>query len=180
MIDKNRLAALFSSIAIFLSSDIAMAVEKTSSGSKMSYWPIIILFALLVIFRKKLFNEATPQTFEPGHHDAPDQAAVEKVEVEVETKVEAKPKAETKVKAMPETKPAAKAKPKTKPKAKTGIVNIRDGSNQCQASTAKGTRCKRTTTLEEASATIDGTTYELTVCSQHNNDSIKPFAELIK
>lgn len=172
MFDQNRLITLFSLIVLFLSTDIALAVEKTTSSASMSYWPLIALFVLLVIFRKKLFNEATPQDYEPDHDKTPEAkpAAVEKPKAKVETKAKAPTKAKTASK--PKSVPKAKAKPSR--------IDLKDDGNQCQASTAKGSRCKRTTTLEDASVTIDGTTYDLTVCSQHNNDSIKPFADLIK
>lgn len=65
-------------------------------------------------------------------------------------------------------------------KAKTGNIDLKDGSGQCQANTVKGTRCRGKSNLTDASITIDGTSYDLTVCRQHNNDTIKPFSELIK
>ncbi|WP_143736033.1 hypothetical protein [Methyloprofundus sedimenti] len=60
------------------------------------------------------------------------------------------------------------------------IIDLKDNGQQCQASTAKGTRCKRKTTLEDTSVTIDDKTYLLTVCRQHNTEQLKPFSELIK
>lgn len=180
MIDKNRVATLFSTLVILFSSDIAMAVEKTSSSSKMSFWPLIALFVLLVLFRKKLFNEASPQDYEADQHETPKAKAVtpEKVATKVEAAV--KPKAKETVKPATKPKPAAKPKVAEKPKAKSSNVDLRDGKNQCQGSTAKGSRCKRTTTLKDTSVTIAGTTYELTACTQHNNAALKPFADLIK
>ncbi len=58
-------------------------------------------------------------------------------------------------------------------------LDIRD-SQQCQASTAKGTRCKRSNSLEDREIAIDGKDYLLTVCKQHNKPDLKPFAECIK
>lgn len=60
------------------------------------------------------------------------------------------------------------------------IIDLKDNGQQCQASTAKGTRCKRKTTLEDTSVTIDDKTYLLTVCRQHNTEQLKPFSQLIK
>jgi len=62
----------------------------------------------------------------------------------------------------------------------TTPINLKENSNQCQASTAKGTRCKRTTSLEKRNITIDDKTYTLTVCKQHNTDGLKPFSGLIE
>jgi len=59
-------------------------------------------------------------------------------------------------------------------------IDLKDDLKQCQASTAKGTRCKRTTSLEERNITIDDKTYTLTVCKQHNTDGLKPFSGLIE
>lgn len=59
-------------------------------------------------------------------------------------------------------------------------IDLKDELKQCQASTAKGTRCKRTTTLEDRNITIDDKTYTLTVCKQHNTDALKPFAGIIE
>jgi len=66
------------------------------------------------------------------------------------------------------------------PKKPDNIIDLKDGLNQCQASTAKGTRCKRKTTLTDARISIADNTYQLTVCKQHNTDDLKPFSELIK
>ncbi len=65
-------------------------------------------------------------------------------------------------------------------KTSTDIIDLKDDLNQCQASTAKGTRCKRTISLEERSISIDNKSYTLTVCKQHNTDGLKPFPGLMK
>jgi len=62
----------------------------------------------------------------------------------------------------------------------TTPINLKENSNQCQASTAKGARCKRTTSLEDASISIDDKIYLLTVCKQHNKKNLKPFSELFE
>jgi len=59
-------------------------------------------------------------------------------------------------------------------------IDLKDNLKQCQASTAKGSRCKRVTTLEDTNISINGKTYSLTVCKQHNKADLKPFSELIK
>ncbi len=61
-----------------------------------------------------------------------------------------------------------------------GDIDLKDGLNRCQASTSKGARCKRETSLENTSISIEGKTYLLTVCSQHNTKKLKPYLGLIK
>lgn len=150
---------IFKITAIFISfsSEIAFAVENNNSDSPMTIWPLLLLVAILFVFRKQLFAAATAHTEEPEQ------------KVDTPIKKEPAPKKTTTAK-----KTTSKAK-ETKAKEKTDSIDLNDDSKQCQASTAKGSRCKRTTTLEKTSVTIDGTTYHLTVCSQHNNDALKPF-----
>ena len=66
------------------------------------------------------------------------------------------------------------------PAANEHNIDLTDGVKQCQAGTAKGTRCKRTSNLNETSLTIDDKTYQLIVCKQHNTKTLKPFSELLK
>lgn len=72
------------------------------------------------------------------------------------------------------------ATPIITPPETANIIDLKDELNQCQASTAKGTRCKRATNLETTTVSIENKTYQLTVCKQHNTDTLKPFLELIK
>ncbi len=148
---KTSLLFLLRSLTLFvLSSDLVMAVETTDSSSSIEPWPLILFLIVLIVFRKQLINEATPQLHEPDHHEHTDHSASE---------------------------PAADD---SKTTAKSGHIDLKDDSEQCQASTNKGTRCKRTTTLEDTTIKIGNKTYDLTVCKQHNNDALKPFADLIK
>ena len=170
MMIKTGISILLSAIVMALSPNVAMAVDKAGSSSSIAAWPLVLLVVIVIIFRKKIFAEATP---EPEHQepDAPEAAKPAPAAVKQEA---AKPQA---------TKKAAPAKkPASKPKAKvtSGPIDLTDDSKQCQASTTKGTRCKRTTTLENITATVDGKTYQLTVCTQHNNDKLKIFSELLK
>jgi len=164
MIKTYSLTALKSSALFVISTEFAHAVETTDSSS-ISIWPLIGFVVLLIIFRKKIVGEATPEIHEPDHHESEHHEVAEQKPEEV---------------VEPEAPAPQKATTAKKPTQKKGNVDLKDGSEQCQASTTKGTRCKRTTTLEDASVTIDGTTYNLTVCKQHNNDVIKPFADFIK
>ncbi len=160
---KKYVTTLLSTLIVALSSEYAIAADGVSDDSSFAGWPLLVLLAVVVIFRKKLFAEATPQQPESDHQEtaASEAAAPEIVAEKVQETVK---------------KPATK----TKATKTTDNIDLTDGGNQCQASTAKGTRCKRTTTLENASVKIDNTTYQLTVCKQHNNKSLKPFSELLK
>jgi len=166
MFANKGVTAVLSTIIFTLSSSFALAAE--SSSAAFAGWPILALFAVVAIFRKKIFTGTTLQESEP------------------ETKKQVKTKSVSKKSTPPAqkktTKKAAATKAEAQPKEKNspGTIDLTDEGKQCQASTAKGTQCKRTNTLEKKSIKIDGTTYQLTVCSQHNNDSLKPYSKLIK
>lgn len=156
MITKTCLMAPLAALAFTFSSDIALAAEANDAGFLVTAWPLIVLSVVLVIFRKQLIVQATPEPDDSDHHDAP---------VKKETAI-----------AEETAKPAAKVKAPVS----NANIDLKENGEQCQASTTKGTRCKRKSSLEEASVTIDSKTYNLTVCKQHNNDSLQPFSELIK
>ena len=166
---KKSVTIQLSTLIIAFSSEIAMAADKSSSSS-FAAWPLIVFFVVLIVLRKKIFAEATVDASDSDPQETsaePEQAApVAKPEVVAETKTE-----------KTEAKPK-KAKAKTK--AKSDSIDLSADDKQCQGSTAKGTRCKRTTTLEKTTITIDGKTYNVTVCSQHNNDKLKIFSGLLK
>jgi len=182
MIIKTGISILLSTIVIALSSNVALAVDKTGSSSSIAAWPLILLVVLIIVFRKKIFAEATPEPDHQEEADAPEPAAKPAAAKQETVKQEAVKQETTKPKqakkAAPAKKPASKAKPNTK--VTSGPIDLTDDGKQCQASTTKGTRCKRTSTLENTTATVDGKTYKLTVCSQHNNEKLKIFSELIK
>jgi hypothetical protein len=58
-------------------------------------------------------------------------------------------------------------------------VRLDDGL-QCQASTAKGTQCKNRSNLGHIQVTVNDQEYRFSVCTQHNNENFKPFAELLE
>jgi len=184
MMTKTGISILLSVIVMALSPNIAMAVDTAGSSSSIAAWPLILLVILIIVFRKKIFAEATP---EPEHHEEagtpeaakPVAAKQEPVKQEA-VKQEAVKKAPAKPQAAKKATPAKKPASKPKAKAASGLIDLTTDGKQCQASTAKGTRCKRTTTLENITTTVDGKTYQLTVCTQHNNDKLKIFSELLK
>lgn len=179
MTTKKCIIVKLSALLFAFNTDVALAADTDSSSMLFPGWPLAALFIVLIVFRKKLFAEASVQPLdEPEHNETP-APTKETVPAAAKSKPVTKTKAATKVKpaAKAKAKPAAKAKPST---TKSKSVSLITDSTQCQASTAKGTRCKRTSTLEKASVSIEGTKYQLTVCKQHNNDTIKPFSELLK
>ena len=167
MMIKTGISILLSAIVMALSPNVAMAVDKAGSSSSIAAWPLVLLVVIVIIFRKKIFAEATP---EPEHQE-PESSKPAPAAVKQEAAIPQSTK-----KAAPAKKPASKPKAKVT----SGPIDLTDDSKQCQASTTKGTRCKRTTTLENITATVDGKTYQLTVCTQHNNDKLKIFSELLK
>ena len=184
MMIKTGISILLSVIVMALSPNIAMAVEKTGSSSSIAAWPLVLLVVIIIVFRKKIFAEATP---EAEHHEEPaapepakpaaaKQEPVKQAAVKHEALKQAPTKPQGTKKETPAKKPASTPKAKVTP----SIINLTSDGKQCQASTTKGTRCKRTTTLENITATVDGKTYQLTVCTQHNNDKLKIFSELLK
>ncbi len=172
MTTKKCIIVKLSALIFAFNTDVALAVESESSSMFFPGWPLAALAIGLIVFRKKLFAEASIQIPEDSHKETPPP-----VKEATPAAASSKPATKAKPAAKAKAKPAAKAKTST---AKSKSINLITDSTQCQASTAKGSRCKRTSTLEKASVTIEGTKYQLTVCKQHNNDSIKPFSELIK
>ena len=157
-IQKTTITTL-SSIIFSFNSSIATAAENTSSYTSFPGWPLLLLFALILIFRKKIFVD-----------ESLNQSSTEALNTEEKQETVSFSEA-----------PSSEKDPVDKQKIKISspIIDI-SNDNQCQASTVKGTRCKRTTTLEKTSITIANKTYQLTTCSQHNNEKLKAFPELIK
>ena len=75
------------------------------------------------------------------------------------------------------TKKKAVAKPVQN--ASAGRIDLSANANQCQAGTARGGQCKRTTSLMKLQRTINKQKYQFLVCSQHHNDTFKPYKGLI-
>lgn len=88
------------------------------------------------------------------------------------------------VKAAAALKPAAvepaKETPEAaKPKPASSVIHLDDGL-QCQASTGKGIQCKKTTKLSHIQRTINKQKYQFSVCSQHHNETFKPFPGILE
>lgn len=102
-------------------------------------------------------------------------------EKESRAKPVTKKEAPKKVAVKAEVKPkiAVKSKPTAKPKVSTvakkeDIKDLSVGEKQCQAATAKQTRCKRKSALESLEVTIKSKKYRYLSCSQHRKN-FKPY-----
>ncbi|MEE9339341.1 MAG: hypothetical protein V3U87_14800 [Methylococcaceae bacterium] len=174
MFIKKSTVISISTLSFTLISNQALAAESTGSTIFFSAWPLFLLVALTIIFRKKIFVETTIDSQEENN-----QKITEQKEPEPVAKTTSAPK-KSPTPAKKTTKPKETASTKQeKAKSSTSNNDLSD-DGQCQGSTAKGARCKRTTTLEKISFTIDDKTYQLTACSQHKNDKFKPYPGLIK
>lgn len=164
MITKKRIALLLTATSLSISSTVALAKEDTGIIAAITTavpgWPLPLLLAFIIIFHKKIFSET---------------------EISVPEKTIDKPK-----------KPVAEKKSETIVQEVTseaviplvmssdkGAIDLSDGK-QCQASTAKKSRCKRKNTLKAINKVVDNKTYLFTICAQHNNDTFKPYPKLIK
>ncbi len=169
MFIKKSTVISLSILSLTLISNQALAVEKTGSTTFLSAWPLILLVVLTIVFRKKIFTETSVEL--------PEETSQEEIAPANESTPAPK-------KSPPTTKETTKSKASAstkqeKPKTNTSTNGLSD-DGQCQGSTAKGARCKRTTTLEKISVKIDNKTYQLIACSQHNKDKFKPYPGLIK
>lgn len=151
-----KLCTDFMTVSVFyIYSGYAFAEEYEPEPS-FNYAPLIIFLVLLVVFRKKLIAEATPHPHgEDEHHGAEKSVTKADTETQQSKTIEAK----TKV-----------AEP-----AQEEIIDMSQKVEQCQAATAKGSRCTRTANLETIEVAVEGKLYRFKTCRQHNNDSFKPF-----
>ena len=186
-------------LAIFfsLSPGISIAAED-SIGSIFPLWPFFAIILFIAIFRKQLNcvtattdidEDSAPAVIEnpttqvsvdtPEPESIPESSAEIQVEAEIPEMI---PEIKV-VDSVNETNTEVDVEvdtPKSLPETEDITIDLKDNSQQCQASTAKGTRCKRRTALKESSVTIDNKTYLLSVCRQHNSRNLRPFAELIQ
>ena len=84
--------------------------------------------------------------------------------------------------AKPKPQPKAPTSSKTKSSKKQGddVLVLSDNVTQCQASTAKGTRCTRDNNLQLKQQAVNQRNCRFAVCKQHNRDSFKPHASVLK
>lgn len=143
-----------SATTLYSASVLAQEAE-IEEPSTFSYTPLVGLLLVMLLFRKKLIAEATPEHHgEVEHHHAPEPVAAPE------------PAA---------AKPVVAEKAPAPASAEKGLIDVSVDANQCQGTTAKGARCSRTANLETIELTVNGKDYRFSTCKQHNNDTFKPF-----
>lgn len=166
MFTKKIITTRLSIPFLALTSTSALAVENSTADATFAGWPLLALIATTILFRKKIFSEVPNEIEKAKLLDTGDNRQTTPATKKSSTTPKKK-----------DTK--QKSKTTTKKMTDSSIIDL-SNDNQCQASTTKGTRCKRTTTLEKTSVTIDNKTYQLIICKQHNTDKLKPFSGLIQ
>lgn len=154
MLAKKNISAPLLAICISLNSANLFAAEESIS-SIFPVWPFFAILFFILIFRKQL-NCVPPLVLKD-----------ELLTDNSPKKTIAKP-----------TKPEV-VDTTTSVETKAHVINLKDDS-QCQGITAKGTRCLRKNTLQDTYISIDGITYLLTTCAQHNNHQFKLYTDSIK
>jgi len=69
---------------------------------------------------------------------------------------------------------------KTAKKVSVKIIDLFVNAGQCQASTGKGTRCKRSNNLQQHQYAVGSQQYIFAVCSQHNNEAFIPHPSVVE
>lgn len=176
MVIKKSSIAPLGIITLSLASSLALAaVEGADPDASFAGWPLPLLIGLVLIFRKKIFSEVDQSIREAEGQDNQESSQEIGEPVDVKTTVQVKePEPSEAVSAVNDSSGDKEQKIST-----PAVIDL-SGDDQCQASTAKGTRCKRKTTLETISKVINNKKYQLTICAQHNNNKLKVFFGLIK
>jgi hypothetical protein len=171
MLTQKSISTPLLATIIILGSGSAFAADE-SFTSPVPVWPFLAIAAFIFIFRKQL--NCVP----PINLDA--ESPTPKLQEQVITTPAEPEEPNPTILQDTDTTTTEETPPAIAPATNETIIDLKDDSEQCQVGTAKGTRCKRQTTLEDASVTIDGITYLLTACRQHNTDHLKPYSGLIK
>ncbi len=156
MLTSKSLAISSISLLFAFHSRMVLAEDGGYTDFLPPIWPLLLIMSGIFIFRKQLNCVQTIKLSEPL--------------------------SEVRVESNPVQAPLSQATdaPSAEPELTTDPIDLKDTKNQCQASTAKGTRCKRKNTLENTSVSIDGVVYLLTACAQHNNDTLTPYSKLVE
>lgn len=129
-------------------SNVVWAAEDVAFN--VSIWPFVLLGTVLFLFRKKIIAESTV-------------SAVEGEEQPLEKTVESSHHAQT--------EPAGVSSAAVIEE----ITDLTQHVEQCQGTTAKGTRCSRSANLEPIVVKVDNKKYRFLTCKQHNNEGFIPF-----
>ncbi len=137
-----------------LYSNVVWAAEDVAF--RVSIWPFVLLGAVLFLFRKKIIAESTASG------------------AETETHKPEKPVTSTPPQARVEAAPAPAAEAPADAVADE-ITDLTQHVEQCQGTTAKGTRCSRSANLEPIVVNVENKKYRFLTCKQHNNEGFIPF-----
>ena len=155
--NNNKSTAIkISSAILMLNSEVLLAADGASSLLP-PMWPLFAVIIFMFVFRKQL-NCNPPVDLGEKPENPPPVAQLTEETATLET-VD-----------LPEEKTASES---------IDGSDLRD-HKQCQASTSKKTRCRREIALEDASLVVDGKSYLITVCGQHNTKKLKAYPGLIK
>lgn len=149
---KSRLITFTFLSAGYIYSAVAVA-EEFEKPATFSYMPLVLLFGLLFLFRKKLIAEATPDHHASDTHDT--HGSHETHEQPAES--------------------VSQATPDQTVEQSPSLNDVSVNAKQCQGTTVKGTRCSRTTSLETIEQIVNGKFYRFKTCKQHGNEMFKPF-----
>jgi len=145
---EKKLFGPFSVIVALCYSNLAWAAEDVDF--EISIWPFALLIAVLIIFRKKIIAESTVP-----HAEGKDAEVAKTV--------------------APSPVSAAENTGASTVEASNDIVDLTQNVEQCQGTTAKGTRCSRTANLESIVVKVDNKQYRFLTCKQHHNEGFTPF-----
>lgn len=186
MVIKKSSIVSFGIVTVSVLSSAALAaVEGSSPDASFAGWPLPLLIGLVLVFKKQIFSEVRLDIEEAERQEVGDEPeTVEPVEevapvAEIVPEVVVVKKKEKKIKASVVDTSATDNKKASKKSSSPEVVDL-SSDTQCQASTAKGTRCKRKTGLETVKKVINNKAYVLKICNQHNNKKLKVFFGLIK
>jgi hypothetical protein len=147
--NKEKLLAAWTIVLTSLFySNVVWAAEDVAF--KVSIWPFVLLGAVLFLLRKKIIAESTVPASESKAHS---------------TEKATKPQSETKTATTADVATSASDE----------ITDLTQHVEQCQGTTAKGTRCRRTTNLEPIVVNVENKKYRFLTCKQHNNEGFVPF-----
>ncbi len=144
-----------------------MLTNKEGS-SMLNFFPFFIIIAGWFLFRGEQETIETP-TANESRTESPSKSSL------IETKTST-PAPVSKVN-PPQARAASNLAAK---KTETSLIDLSIDAGQCQAETAKGTRCSRTVNLETIVVTIKNKLYQFATCKQHNRKSFKPHPKVLK
>lgn len=156
---KTHLKTLYVIIASLTMASEAVAAEMLANKQEVSILTFLPLF-LVAILGWFMFYDESKKSGATAKQNTPKRKAPEPKQI-VNT-----------------SNRISKEKPVEK--SSSGLTDLSKNVAQCQAETAKGSRCKRTNNLETTIQTFKNKRYQFTSCTQHNTDKFKPHPTVLK